>query len=319
MKKVFYAALAACFVVGCSWVSAQETRPASQPASAPATDSDRPVSKVRVGNGVTVTPVEIDPLGATEPVPWRVHAVTAPIFAAPVDGGEYLGDLAYGDHVLGGYFIVDDTDQEWIKTEFEGQTAWVSRTVLTRPHPKNLKMIEEHGNLLMGEEIVNRWWGIPIDYEADDIVALPQEYTRGSHDHQYRLRQPAAEAAMAMIDAAKNDGVRLIVSSPYRSGETQQRIYGRNVKRNPAQRSSAPPGHSEHQLATTIDFSGGSTRFEREDGSVRYRFLRNGDPEHDWLKVNGARFGFRQTYLADNTHETGYIEEPWHWRYMGTE
>lgn len=113
---------------------------------------------------------------------------------------------------------------------------------------------------------------------------------------------------MAMIDAAREDGIDMRVSSPYRSGTYQQVLFGNAVSRRGLnQRGSAPPGHSEHQLGTTVDISSPSTG----------RFLRNSDPQHVWLRENGHRFGFRQTYTAENRAETGYIEEPWHWRYMG--
>jgi len=35
------------------------------------------------------------------------------------------------------------------------------------------------------------------------------------------------------------------------------------------------------------------------------------------LSANAARFGWHASYRADNREETGYIEEAWHWRYLG--
>lgn len=156
-------------------------------------------------------------------------------------------------------------------------------------------------------EIVNRWWAVPISYEPSDLVEVPLDYTTNAGRRRYLLRRAARDAVVKMIDAARSEGVDFRVASPYRSGPTQTRIYQNNIKKNFAQRSSAPPGHSEHQLGTTIDFS----------LAPRGRFLKDTDPAYHWLVENAARFGFVQTYTAENVDKTGYIVEPWHWRYFG--
>lgn len=257
----------------------------------------------------TLQPVKIDPVGTEQQIPWFIHVETLEVRSAPSLGkSRVLGSVAQDTEVHGEYVIVEESDEEWLEVDFMGQPGYLLRLGFSRVHPRNQEMIERHGNLPYGKEIVNRWWGIPLDYEADDLVELPLEYTRKVEDREYRLRREAAESLMKMMDAMREDGLEIFVSSPYRSGPTQQSIYTRNMKRRPNQRSSAPPGHSEHQLGATVDLS--SAREGR-------RSLRNSDPQHAWLVENGADYGWRQTYLADNTHETGYIEEPWHWRYVG--
>jgi len=259
---------------------------------------------------LTLLPVEIDPLGADPDTPWTINIGSLNVRDNPTTAdSRRLGSLKRGDEVSGIYLIVKESDEEWLQIDFNGQPGFISRIGFSRVHPRNLELMEEHGNLPFGEEIVNRWWGIPLDYEADDLVEIPEEYRRRSETRDYRLRREAMETLAEMIDAMRADGLELFVSSPYRSGSLQTSMFHRRMRNNLAQRGTAPPGHSEHQLGTTADLAPALTG----------RTLRNSDPQHAWLKKNGAKYGWRQTYLAENIEETGYIEEPWHWRYIGRE
>ena len=44
-----------------------------------------------------------------------------------------------------------------------------------------------------------------------------------------------------------------------------------------------------------------------------------GTPEAIWLHNNCYKYGFIIRYPQGKTNETGYIYEPWHFRYVGTE
>lgn len=241
--------------------------------------------------------------------PWYVHLEGLELRDLPtMAASTVLAVLNPGTTLQGTYFIVEQSDEEWLEVAFAGRMAYVSRIGFSRVHPDNQAAIDRHGNLPYGTEFVNRWWGIPLSYEPDDLVVLEERYTVGIETADYRLRREAAESMYRMLEAAWADGHDLWVSSGYRSGERQKGMYVRSSTRRLHQRGTAPPGHSEHQLGSTADLS--TTRERR-------RAVRNTDPVHAWLIQNAGRFGWRQTYLADNTHETGYIEEPWHWRYMG--
>ncbi|MCC5874930.1 MAG: M15 family metallopeptidase [Candidatus Sumerlaeia bacterium] len=256
----------------------------------------------------TLLPVDIDPLGADPDSPWYIHINSLNVRNQPnVQQSSVIGSLSRNTLVSGVYNIVAETDEEWLEFDFNGQTGHISRLGFSRIHSTNQDMIDSYTNLPYGREIVNRWWGIPLEYEADDLVHIPNPYNNQVSGRVYQLRQEAAESVMALIDLARSEGVVFYVASPYRSGPTQQTIFVNNMNNNLAQRSSAPPGHSEHQLATTVDFSNGTPG----------RFLRNTDSQYHWLVENAPAFGWRQSYTADNVDETGYIEEPWHWRYHG--
>lgn len=257
---------------------------------------------------ITAEKVHIDPLGSDGDIPWTVHAEAfLNVRSGPGTKFGVVGRLAEGEQIAGVYYVVRETDEEWLRIDIEGvDEAWMSRTGVYRPHPANLANAKKHGNLPFGEEVVNRWWALPSDYEPDDLVEIPARHTTGDKGRSYQLRRQAVRMLEEMFDAAKADGITLKASSPYRSWETQKRIYDRNVGRRFKQRSSAPPGHSEHQLGATCDISFAAGGFLSKD-----------TPEHDWLTANAERFGWRQTYHDHNVAETGYIEEPWHWRYVG--
>jgi len=258
---------------------------------------------------LTLIEVNIDPLGADPDTPWTIFQNVNVRSEPSTRGGSstVVGLLPNGSQVTGTYYIVQQTDQEWIEIDYNDETAYFTRTRATRPHPFNIDAIAASGNLPIGTELVNRWWGVPISYEADDLVTIPWEYTNQISGRVYLLRQDALDSLVEMINAAALSGISLHVLSPYRSGSQQMTIYLNNVNNNLAQRSSAPPGHSEHQLGTTVDFSaspGGS-------------FIGRHTIQHAWLSTHGADYGWVQTYTADNIDETGYIEEPWHWRFFG--
>ncbi len=261
-----------------------------------------------------MTEVKIDPHGAPEPYPWTIHE-TEPlaVHSDPSFESREIGTLDPETMVVGDYFIVKETDEEWLRINYMGDVGWIPRSAVFRPHPTNVENMEKFGNLPYGTEIVNRWWALPSNYQADDLMDVPDKYqANGGRGRKLQLRKEACEQIVKMFDAASAEGIELRVGSPFRAWDTQKSIYDRNVGRaGLKQRFSAPPGHSEHQLGTTTDIS-----FNNGD---RWKFLEKDTPEHDWISKNGARFGFRQTYLADNIDETGYVEEPWHWRYFCVE
>jgi len=121
------------------------------------------------------------------------------------------------------------------------------------------------------------------------------------------------EAMRPMIAAAAADGVSLRVESGYRSYGEQARTFAYWVSvmgEAQARRESAVPGHSEHQLGTTADFSDPSNGWELVESFAV-------SPSGRWLAANAYRFGFAMSYPPGGEPVTGYIYEPWHFRYVG--
>lgn len=128
------------------------------------------------------------------------------------------------------------------------------------------------------------------------------------------LREEAAGQLSLLVAAAWSEGQELIVASAYRSFYDQTLAYSYYTAAYGAEadRVSAPPGHSEHQLGTAVDFTNAEAGYEISqvfgETSASY-----------WLREHAAEYGFVMSYPKDKEDETGYIWEPWHYRYVGVE
>lgn len=130
----------------------------------------------------------------------------------------------------------------------------------------------------------------------------------------YSVRSFVLPNLKAMASAARAAGARLVVQSAYRSYGTQKATFAywvRVLGYATALKESARPGHSEHQLGTTVDFRayGGSAPWNYSDWAT----TRAGA----WLKANAWKYGFIMTYPKGKTAVTCYRYEPWHFRYVG--
>ena len=123
------------------------------------------------------------------------------------------------------------------------------------------------------------------------------------------LRRKAEAALEEMAAAAKASGITLTVSSAYRSYQYQIGSFQRWTSRlglKEAERVSARPGRSQHQLGLVVDFGSISNAFaETEAGK--------------WVASNAGRFGFSLSYPRGYEDLTGYSWESWHYRYVGRE
>lgn len=164
-------------------------------------------------------------------------------------------------------------------------------------------------------ENLNRINSIPFDYTPPELTKLVAPIrTAGiiclSSDPSKRLRE-------LFIDAKKNQ-IDLIVLSGYRRPEIQKLLLAwsnkNKVKNSEVEALSlAEAGHSEHQLGTTIDFSGKSMGFKGPSTSF------GKSREGQWLKNNSYKYGFIMSYPEGKEDVTGYIYEPWHFRYVGVD
>ena len=112
---------------------------------------------------------------------------------------------------------------------------------------------------------------------------------------------------LALAAGARADGVTLLFSSSYRSYDYQKVVYEREVKtygQETADRESAHPGASQHQLGTAIDF-----------GSITDAFAAT--KAGRWLAAHAEDFGFSLSYPRGYEEVTGYRWESWHYRYIG--
>ncbi len=160
--------------------------------------------------------------------------------------------------------------------------------------------------------IVDKQRALPDGYAPSGLQAIPAAWHAEGEAGQ-QLRGDVIEAMRPMIAAAATDGVSLRVESAYRSYSEQARTFAYWVSvmgEAQARRESAVPGHSEHQLGTTTDFSDPSNGWELVESFAV-------SPSGRWLAANASRFGFAMSYPPGGEPITGYIYEPWHFRYIG--
>lgn len=168
----------------------------------------------------------------------------------------------------------------------------------------------QDGNDLLA--IVDKEYGLPEDYQPADLVLVKDYAIKATVDDR-ELRQLVIPDLQAMVKAANQDNCNLVVLSAYRSYEKQETTYKywvNTLGQEEANRVSARPGHSEHQLGTTIDFTSASVNYE-----LTLDFAQT--PSGKWLKQNAYKYGFIMSYAPGYEVITGYQYEPWHYRYFG--
>lgn len=126
------------------------------------------------------------------------------------------------------------------------------------------------------------------------------------------MRPDAAQALEDMFAAAKEDGINLSIVSGYRSYSKQSTIYSRKKAeqgQEAADRISARPGTSEHQLGLAMDLA--------KKGSSQLNTAFGKTEEGQWVSAHAHEYGFIVRYLESYEDVTGYMYEPWHVRYVG--
>jgi D-alanyl-D-alanine carboxypeptidase len=157
--------------------------------------------------------------------------------------------------------------------------------------------------------LVDKQHALPQGYAPKDIVPLIQNAAYGISRNDLSLRAPAERTLREMALAAQKDGAPLVASSSYRSYEYQVQVYERTVRlmgKAAADRESAQPGKSQHQLGTVIDF-----------GSITDEFAET--KAGKWLAARAGEYGWSLSFPDGYEEVTGYRWECWHYRYIGIE
>lgn len=170
--------------------------------------------------------------------------------------------------------------------------------------------------------LVTHEYGLSRDYTPGDLVPLadyfPVNITLG---YPNEIRAVAIQPLVGMIAAMEAAGLKPFIISTYRSYAAQAIAWTKWVEYNPdyAHGLSARPGHSEHQLGTTIDF--GSPELEAVTGieDIEFHTYFYMTSEGIWLNEHAHEYGFTMSYPPDTLEITGFYYEPWHYRYVGVE
>jgi D-alanyl-D-alanine carboxypeptidase len=119
-------------------------------------------------------------------------------------------------------------------------------------------------------------------------------------------------AALREAAAANSTPIRIIAA--YRSYPKQLDLFERRTEElGPSEAGSrvARPGHSEHQLGTTIDITSEALADVDQAWAAT--------PTGQWIASHAHEFGFILSYPAQASERTCYDFEPWHLRYVGRE
>ena len=153
--------------------------------------------------------------------------------------------------------------------------------------------------------IVNKFNHVDKNFIPKDLVTL-FDSTNGA-----KMVRPAAEAYKKFIEAASKDEITLQSTTAYRSYSFQNTLYTNYVAQDGTKKAdtySARPGSSEHQLGLAVDLNDPNVSGKRLD-----------DKDYEWVLNNSYKYGFIVRYTKDGVPITGYMEEPWHIRYLGIE
>lgn len=122
----------------------------------------------------------------------------------------------------------------------------------------------------------------------------------------------AREAFNELAAAASLDGYQLTAFSTYRAFDRQVELYEGYVERDgveEADRYSARPGYSEHQTGLAFDIG---------DSTMSDVYFEE-SPVTKWLAEEAYKYGFILRYPNGKEGITGYMYEPWHYRYVGVD
>jgi len=176
---------------------------------------------------------------------------------------------------------------------------------------KNPQCFLEYMERILNEPVdyavlVDKKHALSSSYIPPDLVNI-REYGLRTTKKYLRIRRIVIPDLTAMAEAARLQGVELVIGSSYRSYAYQKQLYSYYVRtegKEKADKESARPGHSQHQLGTTMDFSPIDNKFIETKGGK-------------WLDKYAWKYGFSLSYPPDSESITGYKYEPWHYRYVG--
>jgi D-alanyl-D-alanine carboxypeptidase len=124
-----------------------------------------------------------------------------------------------------------------------------------------------------------------------------------------------------MIGDMEAAGLQPQVISGYRSYAAQAIAWAKWNESHPdtAAIVSAPPGHSEHQLGTTVDFGSPELPEIVGEEDIQFHTYFYKTSEGEWLLEHAHEYGFTLSYSREAFELTGLYYEPWHYRYVGRE
>lgn len=161
--------------------------------------------------------------------------------------------------------------------------------------------------------LINKQHPIPADYD----------FNLGRTKDNIQCDERIIDDLLLMMQAAKNDGINLVIQSPYRTFDRQESNFNKRIKYYMGQGMSymdaykttsqviTVPGCSEHEVGLALDIT--SDTFQ----PLLQEFADT--EEGKWLAEHSHEYGFTLRYPTDKEYITSIEFEPWHFRYVGRE
>lgn len=228
------------------------------------------------------------------------------------------------EEMSGDYVLLDD--DEILNSYENGELSYISDSemmsaedILSSNSIDEIQKPEEETELSKDDWrliLINKQHSIPEDYT---FTLGSIKTAKGTMKCDERI----IPDLLKMLQAAKDDGINLQISSPYRDDNRQEYLFDKKIKEYMKQGMSymdayalssqtvMVPGASEHQIGLALDIVCDS-----------YIYLNSGFGETDagkWLAENSYEYGFILRYPEGKEYITGVEYEPWHFRYVGTE
>lgn len=221
------------------------------------------------------------------------------------------------DEVLDDEDVIIGYDNEELNVQDEIDQFTLDDILEANEVSRGMTEQEGYGSKLSADDwqlvLVNKQHPVPDDYT----------FTLGTITGSMKCDVRIIDELMAMLEAAKADGIDLMICSPYRDYNRQTVLFNRKIdyymdrgySYMEAYKISSitvtVPGASEHQIGLALDivsntYTSLDTGFGKTDAGI-------------WLREHGYEYGFILRYPLGKEYITGIQYEPWHYRYVGKE
>jgi len=168
--------------------------------------------------------------------------------------------------------------------------------------------VEDSPNKDTNIVLANKLYFLGEDYVPKNLEKISSSYSSGDK----YMEKDAKNAFEKMAKDAEKEGYNIRAVSTYRSYSYQKNLYNNYVSQDGKEKAdtySARPGYSEHQTGLAVDVDNTKTSYTKF-GNTK---------EFTWMKENAYKYGFILRYTKENEFITGYMNEPWHYRYVGND
>ncbi len=230
---------------------------------------------------------------------------SADMLLASNDAVKEYDDMEAMDNV--DFYTLDDILEETDYTAVEEEAPVMEETAAKAVY--EMKFDSSDWKLVL----VNKQHPIPDDYT----------FNLGIIKGNMQCDERIISELLAMMQAAKDDGINLEVCSPYRTDGRQEWLFEKKIKNYMGQGYSyleayktasqivTIPGSSEHQIGIAFDIY--SDTYKQLDEAFE-------DTEAGkWLAAHSYEYGFVLRYPEGKEYITSIEYEPWHFRYVGRE